>query len=384
MGRARAPGFFRVKCMPSMKAITIIPRQANSVQLRDVPKPALDSAGNGRDVLVRVIRVGVDGTDKELQAGEYGAPPPGFDYLIEGHESFGVVESVGDAVRELAAGDYVVATVRRPGHSIYDQIGESDFTSDDVYYERGINLLHGFLTEYYVEQPEYLVRIPAGLKEVAVLLEPTSVVEKGIAQAFEIQRRMKLWHPRRALVMGAGSIGLLAAMALSVRGIEVTVLGKTRKPYLNAELVGKLRAFYESTEVLSIANAARERGPFDIIFEATGYSPVAFECMQVLAKNGVLILSSVTGGNRTTTVPADQINLGFVLGNKVMVGTVNANRSYFEMGVEDMALAEAEWPGWLSSLITDRVHGLENYEQMVARLHASGPIKIVCEISADK
>jgi glucose 1-dehydrogenase len=366
-----------------MKAVTIIPRQPNSMQLRDVPQPALDSVGEGRGVLVKVIRVGVDGTDKELQAGEYGAPPPGCDYLIEGHESFGRVESVGDRVSELAPGDYVVATVRRPGHSIYDQIGESDFTSDDVYYERGINLLHGFLTEYYVEQPEYLVRIPPGLKEVAVLLEPTSIVEKGIAQAFEIQRRMKLWQPRRGLVMGSGSIGLLAAMALNLRGIEVTVLGKDRKPYRNSDLVERMGAFYESDDVLSIAEAARQRGPFDIIFEATGYSPVAFQCMQALGKNGVLILSSVTGGNRTATIPADQINLGFVLGNKVMVGTVNANRSFFEMGVDDMALAEAERPGWLSSLITDRVHGLENHQELVARLHTPGPVKIVCEVSSD-
>jgi threonine dehydrogenase-like Zn-dependent dehydrogenase len=366
-----------------MKAITIVPRQPNSIQLRDVPQPTLDSVPNGRGVLVKIIRVGVDGTDKELQAGEYGAPPPGFDYLIEGHESFGRVESIGDHVTEFAPGDYVVATVRRPGHSIYDQIGEYDFTSDDVYYERGINLLHGFLTEYYVDQPEYLVRIPAGLKDVAVLLEPTSIVEKGIAQAFEIQRRMKLWHPRRALVMGSGSIGLLATMALVVRGIEVTVLGKDRKPYRNSELIEQLGAFYESDDVLSISDAARQRGPFDLIFEATGYSPVAFECMRVLGKNGVLILSSVTGGNRTTTVPSDEINLGFVLGNKVMVGTVNANRTFFEMGVEDMALAQAEAPGWLSSLITDRIPGLDNYKDLVQRLHTPGPIKIVCEISAD-
>jgi len=364
-----------------MKAIAIIPRKANSIHLRDVPQPDLAWVANGRGVLVKIIRVGVDGTDKELQAGEYGAPPPGDDYLIEGHESFGRVQAVGDHVTELAAGDYVVATVRRPGHSLYDQIGESDFTSDDVYYERGINLLHGFLTEYYVEQPEYLVRIPPGLKDVAVLLEPTSIVEKGIAQAFEIQRRMKLWHPRRALVMGSGSIGLLAAMALTVRGIEVTVLGKDRKPFRNSDLVERLGAFYESDDVLPIEQAAKQRGPFDIIFEATGYSPVAFECMRVLGKNGVLILSSVTGGTRTTTVPSDEINLGFVLGNKVMVGTVNANRTFFEMGVEDMALATAERAGWLASLITDRVQGLDNYRELVERLHARGPVKIVCEIA---
>jgi len=365
-----------------MQAITITPRTPHSPQLREVPKPALESVSNGRGVLVKIIRVGVDGTDRELQEGLYGAPPPGFDYLIEGHESFGQVETVGAKVHEIEPGDYVVATVRRPGASIYDRIGEYDFTTDDTYYERGINLLHGFLTEYYVDQPEYIVRIPPGLKDVAVLLEPTSIIEKGIAQAFEIQRRLKVWEPRRALVMGAGSIGLLATLALILRGIDVTVLGKDHKPYLNSDLIGQLGAFYESTDKLSISDAARQRGPFDIILECTGYSPIAFECMQALGKNGVLVLASVTGGNRTISVPSDQINLGFVLGNKVMVGTVNANRSFFEMGVQDMALAAVEFPGWLARLITTRVHGLQNYKDLFARMSAPGQIKVVCEIEA--
>src|SRR6476659_2201464 len=103
-------------------------------------------------------------------------------------------------------------------------------TTDDMYYERGINLLHGFLSEYYVDDPEYIVRIPPGLKDVAVLLEPTTVVEKGIAQAYEIQRRLRVWHPRRAAVMGAGTIGLLATLALRLRGLQVTNFGKTPKP----------------------------------------------------------------------------------------------------------------------------------------------------------
>jgi threonine dehydrogenase-like Zn-dependent dehydrogenase len=181
--------------------------------------------------------------------------------------------------------------------------------------------------------------------------------------------------------MGAGSIGLLATLALILRGIDVTVLGKDHKPYLNSDLIEQLGAFYESTDKLSISDAARQRGPFDIILECTGYSPIAFECMQVLGKNGVLVLASVTGGNRTITVPSDQINLGFVLGNKVMVGTVNANRSFFEMGVEDMALAAVEFPGWLARLITTRVPGLQNYKDLFAEMSAPGQIKVVCEIA---
>jgi threonine dehydrogenase-like Zn-dependent dehydrogenase len=333
-------------------------------------------------VLVKVLKVGVDGTDKEINAAEYGMAPPGYDFLITGHESFGRVEAVGPNVTELAPGDYVVATVRRPGSSIYDRIGTYDMTTDDMYYERGINLRHGYLAEYYVDDPEYIVKIPPGLKDVAVLLEPTTVVEKGIAQAYEIQRRLRVWRPRRAAVMGAGTIGLLAALALRLRGLEVTVFGRTAAPYLNSDLIEALGARYESTTTTPIMEGAGRYGPFDLIFEATGASSVVFESMLALGKNGVLVLSSVTGGDRKVEIPADRINLEFVLGNKVMVGTVNANREYFEMGVKDMTHAESQYPGWLQRLLTHPVRGLENYQQLLDTLTmAKGAIKVYCEIA---
>ena len=365
-----------------MKAIAVFPGKPNSIHLAELPKPSLSDVPNGRGVLVKVLRVGVDGTDKEINAAEYGAAPEGYDFLVTGHESFGRVEAVGANVTELCPGDYVVATVRRPGFSLYDRIGTYDMTTDDTYFERGINLRHGFLAEYYVDDPEYIVKIPQGLKEVAVLLEPTTVVEKGIAQAYEIQRRLRVWHPRRAAVMGAGTIGLLATLALRLRGLEVTTFGLTRKPYRNSDLIEAIGARYQSTADVPLIEAAKKYGPFDVIFEATGYSPVVFDCMQALGKNGVLVLSSVTGGNRKVEVPADRINLEFVLGNKVMVGTVNANREYFEMGVRDMAQAEAEYPGWLDQLLTNPVKGLENYKELLNQLtEVKGAIKVFCEVA---
>jgi len=365
-----------------MKAIAVKPGVPNTVHLTELPTPSVTDVPNGRGVLVRVLRVGVDGTDKEINAAEYGQAPPGYDFLIVGHESFGQVDAVGPNVTEVKPGDYVVATVRRPGSSIYDLIGTNDMTTDDTYFERGINLRHGFMSQYYVDDVEFIVKVPQGLKEVGVLLEPTTVVEKGIAQAYEIQRRLRVWRPRRAAVMGAGTIGLLATLVLRLRGLQVTTFGKTEKPYLNSDLIEALGAKYQSTEELTIAESARQFGPFDIIFEATGYSPVVFESMQVLGKNGVLVLSSVTGGDRRIEVPADKINLDFVLGNKVMVGTVNANREYFEMGVKDLAQAEAEYPGWLSRLLTHPVRGLENYRELFDKLtNPNGAIKVFCEVA---
>ena len=365
-----------------MKAIAVFPGKAGSVHLADLAIPSLDEIPRGRGVLVKVLRVGVDGTDKEINAAEYGAAPDGYNFLVLGHESFGKVEAVGPEVTELKPGDYVVATVRRPGNSIYDKIGTYDMTTDDTYFERGINLRHGYLTEYYVDDPEYIVKVPQGLKEVGVLLEPFTVVEKGIAQAYEIQRRMRVWHARKAAVLGAGTVGLLATLVLRLKGLEVTTFARTKKPYLNSDLIEAIGAKYQSTSEQSFLDSAHHYGPFDIIFEASGFAPLAFEGMQGLAKNGVLVLSSVTGGDKKLEIPADKINLDFVLGNRVMVGTVNANREYFEMGVRDMAQAQAEYPGWLNRFLTHPVKGLENYKELFEKLTTvKGAIKVFCEVA---
>jgi threonine dehydrogenase-like Zn-dependent dehydrogenase len=320
-------------------------------------------------------RVGVDGTDKEINAAEYGAAPEGYDFLVTGHESLGRVEAVGSNVTGWP-GD-VVATVRRQA-SLYDQIGTYDMTTDDTYLS-GHQPAPRFLSSTVMILST--LKIPQGLKEVAVLLEPTTVVQKGIAQAYEIQRRLRVWHPRKAAVMGAGTIGLLATLALRLRASK-SPLRLTHKPYRNSDLIETIGARYESNSDVPLMEASKKYGPFDLIFEATGYSPVVFESMQALGKNGVLVLSSVTGGNRKVEVPADKINLEFVLGNKVMVGTVNANREYFEMGVRDMAQAEAEYPGWLGQLLTNPVKGLENYKELLNQLtEAKGAIKVFCEVA---
>src|SRR5438067_7916542 len=325
-----------------MKAIAVYPGKPHSMHLEDVPMPKVTDIPNGNGVLVKVLRVGVDGTDKEINAAEYGMAPEGEKFLITGHENFGQVMEVGPNVPDtITPGTYVVATVRRPGHSIYDQIGLQDMTTDSVYYERGINLRHGYLTEYYVEDAAYMVTLPDTLREVGVLLEPLTVAEKGLNQAYEIQRRLKVWQPRRAAVVGAGTIGLLATLGLRLRGVEVTCYSRRLPPYLNSDLITELGAHYVSSQQATLLEASQRHGPFDLIFEASGFSPLAFQAAESLGKNGVLVLSSVTGGDKTVEVKADTINMGFVMGNKVMVGTVNVLCAYFVsvMYVRVMAVA---------------------------------------------
>ena len=185
-------------------------------------------------------------------------------------------------------------------------------------------------------------------------------------------------------MLGAGTVGLLAALSLKMKGRDVTSFGKENRPSRNLDLLEELGMRYISTNDLSIREAAKRFGPFDLMFEATGYSPVAFEAMECLGKNGVLVLASVTGGDREHLVLADKINLDFVLGNKLVVGTVNANREYFEAGVYDFALAELEFPGWLSKLLTHPVTGLENYLDMMQTLTTErSAIKVYVNVAYD-
>jgi threonine dehydrogenase-like Zn-dependent dehydrogenase len=367
----------------SMRAVAVRPGEPGSAHIRDARRPRIEDVEDGTGALVRVLRVGVDGTDLEIVDGEYGAAPDGDDHLILGHESLGRVEDVGPKAPEwLRPGSLVVATVRRPGGSIYDRLGMQDVTTDEDVLERGINRLHGFLAEWYVDAAAYLVRLPDSLEPVGVLVEPMSIAQKALRQAFEIQRRLRIWHPHRAAVLGAGTIGLLAALAMRLRGLDVTVFSRREPPYLASELVVAIGGRYVSSQRIGFEALAGRDGPFDLVVEATGYSPLAFEAPLGLARNGVLVLASVTGGDRTAEVATDRVNQRLVLGNGVIVGTVNAAREDFVEGVEDLLRAEAFHPGWLGRMLTTRIDGLEQYEEMLRRLREDeDAIKVYVDVA---
>ncbi|MGB7345991.1 MAG: glucose 1-dehydrogenase [Pirellulaceae bacterium] len=351
-----------------MKAVAVTPGTPNSVHLRDIPPPSLDQVADGKGVLVKVLKVGVDATDREINDALYGNSPAGDDFLVIGHESFGIVEAVGPNVKRIKPGNFVTATVRRPGGSIYDLIGTNDMTSEEEYFERGINLRHGFLTEYFVDEEEYIVRVPEGLSHLHVLQEPMSCAAKAVYQAFEAQRRLKVWSPKVAYVLGAGQIGLLTTLVLKLKGLEVFTLARGEAPNLKAEIVDGLEATYVSTREKSMADLVKETGKPDLVVDATGSSRLAFEAMQHIGHNGVVVWTGITGGDQTTEVPSDNINLNWVLGNKLLLGSVNANRGHFEMGIRDLALGDMMYPGVLKKILTNPVDGLDNYAEMMRLL----------------
>ncbi|QEF96980.1 putative zinc-type alcohol dehydrogenase-like protein YjmD [Stieleria maiorica] len=351
-----------------MKAVAVTPGTPNSVHLTEIEEPSLDQFPDGKGVLVKTLKVGVDATDREINEALYGNAPQGDDFLVIGHESFGIVEAVGPNVRRVKPGDYVTATVRRPGGSIYDVIGTNDMTSEETYYERGINLRHGFMTEKFADEEEYIVRVPEGLKHLHVLQEPMSCAAKAVQQAYEAQHRMKVWRPRLAYVLGSGQIGLLTTLILKLRGLDVYTLARGEAPNLKSEIVTGMEANYVSTRKTSLDELVANTGKPDLIVDATGSSKLAFQAMQHVGHNGVVVWTSITGGDENIEIPSDSVNLNWVLGNKLLLGSVNANRTHFESGIRDLALGDMMFPGVLDKILTHPVDGMDNYQEMMRLL----------------
>lgn len=357
-----------------MRAVAVRTDEAGSATFLDLPRP--EPAAN--QVLVRVLEVGVDGTDREINEAMYGEAPSGEEWLVIGHEALGRVEAIGSAVHGLAVGDLVVPTVRRPcpERCLPCRMNQSDFCLTGHYLERGIKGAPGYLAQYFTEQPEYLISVPSERREVAVLLEPLSIVIKGIEQIFRIQQRLP-WAPRRALVLGAGPIGLLATYALRLRGLEVVTAARTPPPTLQGELAEASGARYLSTERWPISSFGERFGNIDIIFEATGSSTVAFDALEILGANGVLCLTGVSSGDKRLEIRADRLNLGIVLGNKLMFGSVSSNPLHFAGALRCIGESEDRWPGLLVRLITRRL----SLDTFGAALEAEPGIKTVVDVT---
>ncbi|HEV8229405.1 MAG TPA: glucose 1-dehydrogenase [Candidatus Limnocylindria bacterium] len=330
-----------------MRALTVVPGRAGSGAVRDVPDPL----ATGGEVLVDVVRVGLCGTDAEIERGEYGRAPDGSDVLVLGHESFGRVAKDAGA---LKAGTPVVASVRRGDDCPNCKRGEQDMCLWGGFRERGINGIQGFCAERFAERAEFLFAVPEAIADVAVLLEPLTITEKGWRHLLAAQRRMTFWEPRTAIVAGGGPVGILAATKLRLAGLEVTVVERQHKPEKEA-LLARIGASYAATSVTPLASVAQRAKRIDVVVEATGNSAVAFECLRLVGANGAVILTSVTGATRSLEVPADVINQKLVLDNVLVLGTVNAKSDDFRQGIADLAEAAGRWPAFLEALITRRV-----------------------------
>jgi glucose 1-dehydrogenase len=336
----------------SMQAITVIPLQAGSARLDDVPEPSTSEGG----LLVQTLAVGVCGTDLEISQGEYGWAPPGRERLVLGHESLGRVLDA-PAGSDLAAGDLVVAIVRQPDPvpCVSCAAGEWDMCRNGRYTEHGIKELDGFMRERYRIDPGFAVRLDPALERTGVLLEPTSVVAKAWDHIERIAAR-GVWSPRVVLVTGAGPIGLLAALLGVQRGLEVHVLDRvTSGP--KPGLVADLGASYHSGKLEDAVGHA------DLVVECTGVGELVLDAIDKTAPDGIVCLSGVSPAGRTLTIDAGALNRELVLENELVFGTVNANRRHYQAAAEALAKADQ---AWLERLISRRV-GLAEWAEGMQR-----------------
>lgn len=349
--------------MSSMKAVAVTPGR-REVGVVAHPQPGLATA---TDVKLRILDVGVCGTDREICAFEYGTPPGGSDSLVIGHESLGEVIDVGPGVSRVKKGDLVVPMVRRRcphAHCAACRAGRQDFCFTGDFTERGIKQAHGFMTEFIVDDEAFMNVVPRALSDVAVLVEPLTIAEKAIAQVRKMQERLPWecshgksagWgHCLTAVVLGAGPVGLLGAMALVNAGFHTTVYSRDPEPNPRADLVRTFGANYASSTTEPSSRLAERLGRIDLVYEAVGVSRFAFDVAQHLAPNGAFIFTGVPALKGGSSIDTDTLMRGLVLKNQLLLGSVNAGRDAFEGAIRHLEIFNQRWPGPLRSLITGR------------------------------
>ncbi|PYV12542.1 MAG: glucose dehydrogenase [Acidobacteria bacterium] len=354
-----------------MKALAIYPAERD-IRIIQVPEPRLDAADS---VLIHPIEVGICGTDRDIVRFELGAPPPGLDYLVMGHETIGEVVEVGRGVEGLRKGDLVVPTVRRPCSEpgcIPCRIEQSDMCFTGRFTERGIRAESGYMTELIVERPRFLARVPPTLRGVAVMVEPLTLTEKALAELVQIQARLPWGCPpeagageygcRSALVLGAGPIGFLAALALSDMGFRTHLVSRNDPGDPKVAVLGKLGITYFSSKDKSPSEVAAAIGNIDVILEAAGSSELAFEYLPALGVNGIYLMTGVPGPGNRVAIDTDLAMRRLVLNNQAVVGVVNANIRAFRSAVERLGHFARKYPDALQSFITARVP-LEAFSQ---------------------
>jgi threonine dehydrogenase-like Zn-dependent dehydrogenase len=358
-----------------------IRRGSHEPEQFDVPKP---EPGEGQ-VLVRTLRVGICGTDREII--ESGTPhvPEGSEFLVLGHEALGRVEAVGRGVEGVAAGQLVVPSVRRSLTG--DHACRADLLEQGEYTERGIERQHGFAQELWVERPEYLTHVPDALEPIAVLAEPFSVVEKAINEALLLQRaRLGDACPEaarvRALVVGPGPVGFAAAFACMARGFRVSIAGHDDPETEKVAFIRSLGLEYVNTEEVDFGDLAERGTRWDLMVEAAGVGWLVFEIVKALAPRGALALTGISPEYEKTPVDANRFLTETVMDNRLVLGSVNAAMSDFRDAITHLGWAHENHPDQIRQLLTGRYPArdfAEAYADVVDRKRKPNAIKTVIE-----
>ncbi len=369
-----------------MKAIAVV-SGTSEVKLVDREEPSIQAPD---EIKLRIIRVGICGTDREEASGGRSKPPDNLKELVIGHEMFGKVMEAGKDVTRVKPGDYAIFTVRRGcGKCLPCAMNRSDMCETWLYTERGIWGRDGYQTEFVVDKEQYIVRVPPELEPIAVLTEPLTICEKAIDEAVHIQEARLPDAPatpdwlygRRCLVAGLGPVGLLAAMALRLRGAEVYGLDIVDANSPRPQWLEAIGGRYIDGKQVPADQVDDQVGGMDLILEAAGIAQLEFNLLDALAMNGIYVITGIPGGDRPIQLDGAELVRELVLDNQVMFGSVNACRSHFQMAVDDLERAQKTWGDHVSKLITGR-HPYSDFETALHQ-HPADEIKTVIEWSGN-
>lgn len=362
-----------------MKALAIYPGKGQ-LHLTDIPEPGINGP---RQVKLQVLQVGICGTDKEEISGGRADAPGESGELIIGHEMLGRVVETGNEVTSVANGGYALFSVRRGcGQCIACTNNRSDMCFTGLYTERGIKQAHGYQTAFVVDDEQYIVSVPDEISEIGVLTEPMSIVEKAIEESLSMQTlRLPFGNNdpwlkgKKALVAGLGPVGLLASVALLLRGADVTGMDIVDKYSAKPVLLEKLGGKYIDGREIPPRSVDEVCGGMDFIFEATGIAKLEFQLIDALAVNGIYVLTGIPGGERPDCIAGAQLLRQMVLNNQIILGSVNASPHHFQLAVNDLAKAYAKWKDLLAGIITSRIPYNEYIKS--AEVHSPDQIKQV-------
>ena len=345
-----------------MRAVAVFPNDKTIKVIDNHPEPKLE---RDSEALLEMLDIGVCGTDKEIARFDYGIPPEGSSYLVIGHESLARVKRVGSLVTRIKPGDLVVTMVRRPcphPECRACRAGRQDFCFTGDFTERGIKGRHGYMTEQVVDEAHYMHVVPEHLRDIGILVEPLTIAEKGLIQTWDVQERLPWtaagvegdYHGQKAVVLGAGPVGLLGALALLVRGFETWVYSRETDDSPAAKWVKSVGAQFVSSANTDLPGLAKKVGNIDFVYEATGASQLSFQTLEVLGINGVFCFTGVPGRKAPISIDADLLMRNMVLKNQLVFGTVNAGPDAFAAAIADLSQFHARWPEQLRSLVTGR------------------------------
>lgn len=363
-----------------MKAIAITPG-IPGISLVDRPEPEIQA---GDEIKIKVLQVGICGTDREEASGGRALAPENKKELIIGHEMIGEVVTIGSAVKKVKPGDFALFTVRRGCNQCAACLSNrSDMCYSGLYIERGIKGADGYQAAYVVDKEQYVVKVPDEIANIGVLTEPMSVAAKAMDEARLIQSaRLKDFdNPadwlkgKKALVAGIGPIGILTAFALRLQGAEVYALDIVNENSLRPAVLKEIGGTYIDGRIISATDIDEEIGQMDFVFEATGIAKLQIQLIDTLGVNSIYIATGIPAGIRPLTIPAGDLMKQLVLKNQIVIGSVNASIYHYEQAIQYLTESKKRWPDVISKIITQEI----DYTMFNTALQHHGPeeIKVV-------